>query len=78
MTLKFLLIREPISKSISLIKVRFFHYRLEGRYQVSNKSSLRLVYAPFTVKVTGRADKDVVFNGETFSKDQDLTVSYKF
>ena len=56
----------------------FFHYRLEGYYRLSQKHAFRVVYAPFDVEVTGRASVPIVFNGKSFSNNEDLTVRYQF
>ena len=56
----------------------FLYYRLESYYRMNKRHALRLVYAPFDVEVTGRADKEVLFNGQKFSKTEDLTVGYRF
>lgn len=56
----------------------FFHYRLESYYKINQNYALRLVYAPFNIIVTGRADGPVVFNGQTFLNTEDLTIRYQF
>ena len=56
----------------------FTHSRIEAYYRLEDQHALRFVYAPFDIEVTGRADKTVVFNGQSFSSAEDLTVNYKF
>ncbi len=56
----------------------FLHYRLEGYYRLNENHALRAVYAPYQVEVTGRADRNVQFNGQNFPNTADLTVNYKF
>lgn len=56
----------------------FFHYRLESYYRINKRHALRLVYAPSSFELTGQSDRDVEFNGKTFSSTEDLTVRYKF
>jgi hypothetical protein len=56
----------------------FLHYRLEGYLRISPKTALRWVYAPAEFEVSGRADEVIVFNGESYSDTEDVTVNYKF
>ncbi len=56
----------------------FFHYRLEGYYRFNEKHALRAVYAPSTLKVTGRFKNTILFNGKTFPNTADLTTKYQF
>ncbi|NCN41265.1 hypothetical protein GW916_08445 [bacterium] len=61
-----------------LNKGPFLHYRIDTYFRMNQYHALRLVYAPFSIEVTGRSDRSVVFNGQTFSNAEDLTVEYKF
>jgi len=56
----------------------FFHYRAEGIFRFKKNHAIRGVYAPSDIEVTGRANGPVVFNGQTFNSNQDLTVRYQF
>lgn len=52
-------------------------YRVYYTHQLSDKSSLRFLYAPLSTSFTGSFDKDTNFNGETFSQGK-AKVNYKF
>ena len=54
------------------------HYRLEAFYRINENHSLRLIYAPFDIDISGRPDEDINYNGQVFSSSQDLDISYKF
>lgn len=56
----------------------FPHTRLEVKHPISKKSTVRLIYAPFSISVTGGSTESVVFNGETFSANTPLTIDYTF
>ena len=56
----------------------FLHYRAEVFYSISDKHSIRGVYAPFRISVDGQASKDIDFAGESFSSTSPLTVNYQF
>ena len=53
-------------------------YRLNVYWPLQGKSSLRLLYAPLAVNQSGKFSKDIIFDGETFSKSSDTDVLYKF
>ena len=56
----------------------FLHYRLEAYYRLSNKHALRAVYAPLNIEVTGQWNKEIAFQNESFSQDEELKVRYQF
>ena len=56
----------------------FPHYRAEIFYQSKSAHGWRLLIAPLNLEVTGQENREVTFNGVTFSKNSPLTVSYKF
>lgn len=55
-----------------------FHYRLEAFYKINNRSSLRALYAPLDLSVTGRRNTSTNFNGVIFNSQDDLRIRYKF
>lgn len=56
----------------------FFHYRIEGFYNLSERHFLRALYAPFNISVKGVPATNVVFDGVTFAGGNELTVNYRF
>jgi hypothetical protein len=54
------------------------HYRLEYHLNLNRKHALRLIYAPYKVQVEGKVSKDIRFKEETFSKNKNIKVNYKF
>ena len=56
----------------------FFHYRTEIFWKITERSTLRFIYAPFNILVTGILLSDVNYNNKTFSAGQELEVDYKF
>ncbi|MFK8138305.1 MAG: hypothetical protein AB8E15_08100 [Bdellovibrionales bacterium] len=56
----------------------FLHARVNAFYLINKKHGLRLVLAPFKIEVTGQSPTPIDFNGETYSANTDITVSYQF
>jgi hypothetical protein len=56
----------------------FFHYRAEAFYHFLPKHSLRLLFAPFSVTISGQTSSDLNFNNQVFSQSEDLSLSYRF
>jgi len=56
----------------------YLHYRMEGFYRFNKHHAVRALYAPFQLELTGRAPREVNFNGARFPNSADLTVFYKF
>ncbi|NQZ19133.1 MAG: hypothetical protein HRT44_07755 [Bdellovibrionales bacterium] len=56
----------------------FLHARAEAFLHLGKRHGLRLLYAPFSVSVTGQSEQNVIFDGITFNGGQDLTVNYQF
>lgn len=56
----------------------FSHARIEAYYRFKQQQAVRLVYAPLNIEVTGRPADTVIFNGQSYSSSEDLTVNYKF
>jgi hypothetical protein len=52
-------------------------YRLQAGADIGRHSAF-VLYAPLLVESTGTASKSIVFNGETFAADNDLTGTFKF
>ncbi|MCB0391377.1 MAG: hypothetical protein KDD58_08800 [Bdellovibrionales bacterium] len=61
-----------------LDKGPFPHYRIELFQAFGKKSFIRLVYAPFTVKITGKPKFAINFNDKIFIPNRDLTINYSF
>ena len=56
----------------------FFHHRIESYYRINKRHTLRAVYAPFRVQVSGPINQSTEFNGQSFSSSQDLMIQYTF
>jgi hypothetical protein len=56
----------------------FFHYRAELFWKLTEKSTVRFLYAPFNTVVTGELKSNVNYNNKTFTAGQDLEVDYTF
>ena len=54
-----------------------FAYRVYLEYRLSDRSSLRALFAPLSFTETGTADQPIDFNGDSFDAG-DLTGTYKF
>jgi hypothetical protein len=52
--------------------------RLEGAWNIAERHSVRLVYAPVRVEGTGTSGGDLLFAGELFVADQPLDATYQF
>lgn len=56
----------------------FFHYRLEGYYEINNNHAIRAVYAPFSLQVSGKFNEVINFNGQSFNTTENVKINYKF
>ena len=56
----------------------FPFYRLELTYTLSQRHSLRFLYAPFEYTETGTLDNNVFFVNETFVAGETTEASYRF
>ncbi|NCN27554.1 DUF481 domain-containing protein [bacterium] len=56
----------------------FFHYRLEGFYNLNRRHALRVVYAPLSLSVSKVLGESVNFNGTGFNSIDPLNIDYKF
>lgn len=56
----------------------FFHYRAELFWKLTEKSTVRFLYAPLNAVVTGKLIRNVNYNNQTFTSGQDLEVDYTF
>ncbi len=56
----------------------FTQKRLELHYQGPQKHGIRIIYAPFSIEVSGKSKKDIVFDGSTFLKNEDIDITYQF
>jgi len=56
----------------------FPYYRLELTYKLSQRHSLRFLYAPFAYTKSGALDKNVFFVDETFDAGQATEATYRF
>lgn len=52
--------------------------RLNGQYYFNDKHALRVVLSPFSYTEQGRSATPVIFNGESYSATEDLSIKYKF
>jgi len=52
--------------------------RLRLNYQWGERNSFSLLYAPLTINSSGRFDKDVIFQGQTFPADTPIDGLYRF
>jgi len=56
----------------------FFHYRLEAFYNIAERHSLRVVYAPLSLSVAKRIGESVNFNNQSYNSTDSLNIDYKF
>jgi hypothetical protein len=47
-------------------------------WRISQKSDLRLLYAPLSLTETGTPEGDILFNGSTFAGGEEISATYKF
>jgi hypothetical protein len=52
--------------------------RIEGAWNIAERHSVRLVYAPIRVEGAGTSDRNLVFAGELFVAHQPLDATYQF
>jgi hypothetical protein len=55
-----------------------FAFRVRLGYQVHPRHSLSVLYAPLSLNAEGRVNKDIFFNGVTFSANAPLQALYTF
>ena len=55
-----------------------FFYRLRLSYTINSRHTLSLLYAPLKTRSTGSLTNDILFEGETFPANTDLSGTYKF
>ncbi len=53
-------------------------YRLRSSYSISDKHHLSILYAPLSLFSSGELDRDLNFNGETFTANSQLDSLFKF
>lgn len=53
-------------------------YRLKVGYKLGSRSEILALYAPLIFTYTGSVDRDVIFQGETYSANSALKATYKF
>ena len=56
----------------------FPYYRIEATYDIKEKHRLRLLIAPLAIEKTGQLDKQVVFDGKTFTAGTNTKFRYQF
>jgi hypothetical protein len=52
--------------------------RIEAAWNLADRHSVRLVYAPIRVEGAGTSDRDLLFAGELFGSGQPLDATYQF
>ncbi|MBN1997528.1 hypothetical protein JW935_08255 [candidate division KSB1 bacterium] len=55
-----------------------FFYRIQVFYHFNNRHHLGALYAPLAFNSTGKLNRDLVFEGQTFRADTPLEATYKF
>ena len=55
-----------------------FYYRARIGYTFSERHTVSFLYSPLLLKATGRANKNINFQGKTFNAGTDLTAEFKF
>ncbi len=63
---------------VELPKKNFNYYRIETEFDLSEKSVIRLVYAPLQTKYTQPLTDPVTFEGVTFNSGSELKTNFKF
>lgn len=53
-------------------------YRLRSSYSISDKHHLSILFAPLSLFSSGKLDRDLNFNGETFTANSHLDSLFKF
>jgi hypothetical protein len=53
-------------------------FRARGGYTFAGRHTVMALVAPLTVRGSGTLDRDIVFQGHTFSKDTKVDSSYRF
>jgi len=61
-----------------LISKTEFFFRLRVNYTIKNRHTFSLLYAPLETVSKGNVPYDILFEGETFPANIDLTGTYKF
>ncbi len=56
----------------------FPHLRLNGEIIWKQGHAIRFVLAPFRISVLGKAPSDINYRGETYNKNEEIEVNYKF
>ncbi len=55
-----------------------FYYRIRLFYDFNPRHHLGVLIAPLTIRSSGHLDRDLIFEGETFSANVPLEATYKF
>lgn len=53
-------------------------YRISGSYTFNERHVVRGVVAPLQLRTSGNFDRDIMFDGESFSPDERTSARYKF
>jgi len=66
------------SLKTDLISKTEIFFRLRANYTIKSRHTLSLLYAPLETVSKGNVPYDILFEGETFPANTDLTGTYKF
>lgn len=55
-----------------------FTYRMRANYTINDRHVISALYAPLTVRSKGRLKEMVVYSGETYNAEENVSAKYKF